>query len=942
MADTPDQQPDPVEKSLGDQATGADVSRVDRNMSLGDQSTTGDAHSSLSDLGSDLGEAIDADLPMIDLAARYEIEGELGQGGMGAVLLATDRQLKRKVAIKRILGSMSKSKTALQRFVTEAQSIAALNHFNIVQVYEFGRDSEGPFLVLEYVGGGSLLDKLKDGKLEVEEAVDITCQLCDGLSLAHDQGVVHRDIKPANILLTERGEPKLTDFGLARQNTADDGQTLAGAVLGTIDFMPPEQRRDATATDARSDLWSLAATCYQMITGEVPRVIDLDAVPQNLRSTFARALKQNPEERYATAEEFKTELRKGMGTAATPMAADLAAGVCPACSTANDASRKFCRGCGDSLRVQCLGCEEDIPVWEDICGECGSKQQELRDLVRNELTTALAESLALAQAHKYQKALVQLNTVGEDQHAFTKDLRDQAEKQLDEITAQRNEQYQLRDQLVELAWQHQQVHDYAAAVRELETIPAPLRTEPVREEGGSDVPNDAMLTLSQRVGAQLTTYYQLADDVPEDLENIKLSTKQRKVMKLAAEKQQPIQAQQLAEEAGCTEIPLKALEKKGLLVTSRQRPNPIADQLSKLVVSRDELASLLQEITQAIKEKSYQGLLENTTRYLQLKPNDKKMEGLLEKLQARQRTQRIESLKDQIHAAVKAKNYFGVLKDVQEYLELVPDDEEMTKLKARLIEFEKKVDAQFDTLLEKALRFIKHADFPSAGNVLERIPAEMRPVKVKDMLKDVSVFSDNRSASLEKMTRAVKRFDFAAAVSASESYNRLLSSRDITDVEFTGYYNEVHLQLSNEKKVADYSNSRPMRQIFKTFFTWQGRMGRGLYWMSMMWLFLPLSANLGLAIEGPEALFLEDLSPISFRVFQVLLATISIYALICVHIKRYHDLGKPGKYSLLSLIGFGVFSFIECGFKAGEKGPNQYGLPQHFSPASPTNEATTK
>lgn len=317
------QQPERIDNSLGDQVTGDDVSRADEERSLGDQSTTGDALSSMSNLMDDLGEAIDSDLPLVDLAARYEIEGELGKGGMGTVLLATDRQLKRKVAIKRILDPMAQSKTALQRFVTEAQSIAALNHFNIVQVYEFGRDAEGPFLVLEYADGGSLFDKLKKGKLEVEEAVDITCQLCDGLSKAHGAGITHRDIKPANILLTVDGQPKLTDFGLARQETADHDQTQAGAALGTIDFMPPEQRRDATAVDARSDLWSLAATLYQMITGNSPKVIRLDQLPSNLAPVIGRMLEEDPDKRYATAEEFKAELRKGMTTVTATVSADL-------------------------------------------------------------------------------------------------------------------------------------------------------------------------------------------------------------------------------------------------------------------------------------------------------------------------------------------------------------------------------------------------------------------------------------------------------------------------------------------------------------------------------------------------------------------------------------------------------------------------------------------
>jgi WD40 repeat protein/tRNA A-37 threonylcarbamoyl transferase component Bud32 len=392
MPDDP-QKPD----SLGDDRTFTSEPDApqEEQQSLGDAGTHGGGmDSSISDLEPG-GQAVDSNLPLIDLAARFEIEGELGKGGMGAVQLATDRQLKRKVAIKRIHTS---SPSALARFVTEAQSIAALNHFNIVQVYEFGRDDEGPLLIMEYVSGGSLLDRLKEGKLEVEDAIGITCQLCDALAVAHEQGIIHRDIKPANILLTTRGEPKLTDFGLARQESVDHGQTQEGAVLGTIDFMPLEQRRDATSVDARSDLWSLAATAYQMLTGDIPRVIDLDAIPRNLRSMFVTALKQNPDERFSSAQQFKAELRKGMATVvsdvATPAAPHLVAGICPSCNTANETSRKFCRGCRARLIEPCLSCESDNPVWEDVCGECGSSQQEERVHIQ----TAAAEKAAAEEA----------------------------------------------------------------------------------------------------------------------------------------------------------------------------------------------------------------------------------------------------------------------------------------------------------------------------------------------------------------------------------------------------------------------------------------------------------------------------------------------------------------------------------------------------------------
>ena len=271
------------------------------SMSLGDGATIG--RDKL-----DRDTVID-DVEFEDLNSRYKVEGALGRGGMGEVLLAVDTRLDRKVAIKRIIGEAACSKTAVDRFLNEAKSIAAINHPNIVQIYDYGRAKDGPFIIIEYVDGRSLLDRCRDGAISPEEAVDLTCQLCDGLSRAHDQGIVHRDIKPANVLLTKNGVPKLTDFGLAKTDVADHQMTVAGSVLGTPDFMPPEQRRDATEVDSRSDLWSLAATLYQMVTGRSPKIIRFDLLPENITSVLGKALEESKDDRFQTIIEFRDALR---------------------------------------------------------------------------------------------------------------------------------------------------------------------------------------------------------------------------------------------------------------------------------------------------------------------------------------------------------------------------------------------------------------------------------------------------------------------------------------------------------------------------------------------------------------------------------------------------------------------------------------------------------
>lgn len=327
-------------QSLGDEKTFAGGGLRSSPKSLGDEMTLGG--------GGEQDDTLDDGMEIVDLSARYKIEGTLGKGGMGEVLLATDTRLDRKVAIKRILGEASRSRTAVNRFLTEAKSIAALNHPNIVQIYDYGRATDGPFLIMEYVDGISLLDKCRGNPLPLEEAIELTCQLCDGLGKAHDAGIIHRDIKPANVLLTKDGTPKLTDFGLAKAETADTGMTMAGAIIGTLDFMPPEQRRDAALTDNRSDLWSLAATLYQLVTGKSPKIIKFNDVPQSLQDVLGKALEDAKEDRYQSAREFKEALRKSLRDSG-PDISDLGQGQCPHCGTKNDSTRKFCRNCAKSL-----------------------------------------------------------------------------------------------------------------------------------------------------------------------------------------------------------------------------------------------------------------------------------------------------------------------------------------------------------------------------------------------------------------------------------------------------------------------------------------------------------------------------------------------------------------------------------------------------------------
>lgn len=265
------------------------------------------------------------------LSGRYRIEAKLGSGGMSTVYLARDETLDRQVAIKMMHREISEQPDQLERFNQEARSVAKVSHPNVVTVIDAGEDSGRPYIVLEYVEGETLKQRIqRQGRLDAREATAIAVEIGRGLAVAHARRLVHRDIKPQNVLLEKGGRAKLTDFGISRQ-LEQDGMTATGRVVGTTDYVSPEQAL-GKAVDPRSDIYSLGIVLFEMLTGKVPFEAEsqvgvamkhvTEDIPdvQELRPdisaalalTIDRATAKNPDERYphigAMVEDLETAL----------------------------------------------------------------------------------------------------------------------------------------------------------------------------------------------------------------------------------------------------------------------------------------------------------------------------------------------------------------------------------------------------------------------------------------------------------------------------------------------------------------------------------------------------------------------------------------------------------------------------------------------------------
>ena len=202
------------------------------------------------------------------IAGRYELEELVGSGGMSNVFRAHDRLLERTVALKILHEQYTRDEDYVERFRREARAVAQLTHPNIVTVIDRGEQDGRQFIVFEYVDGENLKELSARGPLEPREAIGLALQVAHALSFAHDRGLVHRDVKPQNVLLNDDGQAKVTDFGIARSLDVH-GVTQTGTVLGTSDYIAPEQAR-GQKVDPKTDIYSLGVVLYELLTGEVP------------------------------------------------------------------------------------------------------------------------------------------------------------------------------------------------------------------------------------------------------------------------------------------------------------------------------------------------------------------------------------------------------------------------------------------------------------------------------------------------------------------------------------------------------------------------------------------------------------------------------------------------------------------------------------------------
>lgn len=250
---------------------------------------------------------------------RFQLLEVIGEGGMATVYRAFDQRLQRPRAIKILSPAFAQRPALRRRFLSEAQTMANLENARVVRIFDMGEDGERVFIVMELVEGGSLVDRVRaHGAMPAQMATRVTIELCEAIHAAHEASVIHRDIKPHNILLTNSGELRITDFGIAQVQQDDKaGMTRTGAVLGTWGFMAPEQKTNAKQVDARADVYSIGGTLWSLLKNDTPPELFMadaepewyEGVPDPLMEVIKRSTRYRREDRYPSARAMADGLR---------------------------------------------------------------------------------------------------------------------------------------------------------------------------------------------------------------------------------------------------------------------------------------------------------------------------------------------------------------------------------------------------------------------------------------------------------------------------------------------------------------------------------------------------------------------------------------------------------------------------------------------------------
>lgn len=321
------------------------------------------------------------------LESQYQWLDKIGDGGMGVVFLARDRRLGRVVAVKRLNAKCLSDPYLKTRLFHEARAAASLSHIHIVHIYALGEDTDGPFIVMEYIGGPhtstqdneppapyTLADRVhREGPLPLDVAIDLIVKLCGAIEYAHEHHVVHRDLKPTNILLDHVGEPKIVDFGLAQVRSKEaEPITQPGERMLSLGYGAPEQEADASLADERADVYGLGALLYFCITGKNPRYFRQNDLPEVLRMPVIKALETDRDQRWQDVKAFRNALVVTQVPDESTVSTAKVTWRCKWCDTVNPAMVRYCGKCGWDGATFCEECGSESRIGSPYCGVCGA------------------------------------------------------------------------------------------------------------------------------------------------------------------------------------------------------------------------------------------------------------------------------------------------------------------------------------------------------------------------------------------------------------------------------------------------------------------------------------------------------------------------------------------------------------------------------------------